>query len=161
MEKEGNAAAPLLANPGPERSLHAMTCPACGNILSNMVAGNVAVDVCRGGCGGVWFDNFELKRIDGDGASALAHVGRDPEMRVVEAGKRDCPRCEDQPMFRRFFSRKKGVQVDECPNCGGVWLDAGEFEAIQQEQSPTGSGKADLTLTISAAVAVVRLQSRG
>ncbi len=24
-----------------------------------MVAGGVTVDVCKGGCGGIWFDNFE------------------------------------------------------------------------------------------------------
>jgi Zn-finger nucleic acid-binding protein len=138
-----------------------MICPACGNTLSNMVAGNVAVDVCRGGCGGAWFDNFELKRIDGDGASALAHVGRDPALHVTDAGRRPCPRCDDQPMFRRFYSPKKVVQIDECPNCGGVWLDAGEFEAIQREHAPQKLGRADLSLTISAAVAVVRLHSQG
>jgi uncharacterized protein len=137
-----------------------MTCPACGNSLTNMVAGNVAVDVCRHGCGGVWFDNFELKRIDGDGAAALNFVGRNPDLHLVDSGKRTCPRCEDQPMFRRYFSRKKSVQIDECPNCGGVWLDAGEFGTIHEEQSPEQPGRIDLALTISAAVAVVRLQSR-
>jgi uncharacterized protein len=126
-----------------------------------MVAGNVAVDVCRAGCGGVWFDNFELKRVDGDGAAALAHVGRDPELRVVDSGKRRCPRCEDQLMFRRFYSRKKAVQIDECPGCGGVWLDAGEFAAIQDEHNTKGGHHPELALTISAAVAVVRLHSRG
>jgi Zn-finger nucleic acid-binding protein len=24
--------------------------------------------------------------------------------------------------------------VDQCPNCGGYWLDAGELAIIQQEQ---------------------------
>lgn len=23
-----------------------------------------------------------------------------------------------------------GVQVDRCPDCGGVWLDSGEFEVL-------------------------------
>lgn len=27
---------------------------------------------------------------------------------------------------------EKGVHVDHCPTCGGVWLDKGELEAILQ-----------------------------
>ena len=53
-----------VARPGDTPRLAPMNCPACGNVLGNLVAGNVALDVCRSGCGGVWFDNFELKRID-------------------------------------------------------------------------------------------------
>ena len=29
-----------------------------------------------------------------------------------------------------------GVQVDTCPHCGGMWLDAGEWDAIGQEDRP-------------------------
>ena len=41
-----------------------MKCPACGNELSQMVAGEITVDVCKGGCGGIWFDHFELQKVD-------------------------------------------------------------------------------------------------
>ena len=27
----------------------------------------------------------------------------------------------------------EGVTLDRCPHCQGVWLDAGEFEAIQEK----------------------------
>jgi Zn-finger nucleic acid-binding protein len=27
------------------------------------------------------------------------------------------------------------VQVDQCPNCGGYWLDAGELASIRQEKA--------------------------
>jgi Zn-finger nucleic acid-binding protein len=33
--------------------------------------------------------------------------------------------------MRHFFSVKKEVQVDECPGCGGIWLDAGELGKIR------------------------------
>ena len=36
---------------------------------------------------------------------------------------------------RHFFSAKKRVEVDQCPNCGGYWLDAGELEAIRAEKT--------------------------
>jgi uncharacterized protein len=136
-----------------------MKCPACGNPLSNMIAGNVSVDACRSGCGGVWLDNFELKRIDENGAAALAHIWRDPEMHVDHNHKRFCPKCEEQPMHRRFFSRKRAVEIDECPNCAGIWLDGGEFEQIHAETHPHGQPSASLTLAISAAVSVVRIHT--
>ena len=41
-----------------------MKCPVCSNLLEAMTAGDVTVDVCKGGCGGIWFDNFELKKFD-------------------------------------------------------------------------------------------------
>jgi len=27
-----------------------------------------------------------------------------------------------------------GVQIERCPHCGGIWLDAGEFEALLAEE---------------------------
>jgi Zn-finger nucleic acid-binding protein len=29
-----------------------------------------------------------------------------------------------------------GVQIETCPHCGGMWLDAGEIEAVAKEQRP-------------------------
>jgi Zn-finger nucleic acid-binding protein len=36
-------------------------------------------------------------------------------------------------MMRHFFSVRREVQVDECPKCGGVWLDYGELAAIRNQ----------------------------
>jgi Zn-finger nucleic acid-binding protein len=124
-----------------------MKCPACGNALSARRAGSIDVDVCDGGCGGVWFDNFELRKIDESGVEAIRDVPRDSSLRVDESSRRRCPKCADQMMLRRFFSRLRRTQIDECPNCAGIWLDAGEFDAIQAElaQSPD-------TVTLNAAL---------
>ncbi|MGE3311959.1 MAG: zf-TFIIB domain-containing protein [Limisphaerales bacterium] len=134
-----------------------MNCPACGNSLASRKAGTIVVDVCDGGCGGVWFDNFELRRIDEAGAQEIRGVHRDFSLRVDLESRRECPRCENQVMFRRFFSRLKRTQIDECPNCAGIWLDAGEFDAIQGElaESPDTA-----TLNASLNHAVSMLQKR-
>jgi Zn-finger nucleic acid-binding protein len=29
-----------------------------------------------------------------------------------------------------------GVQIESCPHCGGMWLDAGELDVISQEDRP-------------------------
>jgi len=34
-------------------------------------------------------------------------------------------------MMRHFFSVKREVELDECPGCGGMWLDAGELGKIR------------------------------
>jgi Zn-finger nucleic acid-binding protein len=36
-------------------------------------------------------------------------------------------------MMRHFSSVKRKVTVDECPSCGGFWLDAGELAGIRSE----------------------------
>ena len=41
-----------------------MKCPACSRELAEVQVGSLLVDVCQGGCGGIWFDAFELQRMD-------------------------------------------------------------------------------------------------
>ncbi len=111
-----------------------MICPACGNILQAMTAGEVTVDACKGGCGGVWFDNFEIKKFDEPheaAGEALLDIERDESI-VVDHNKRlKCPKCDGIVMMRHFFSVKKSVEVDECGGCAGIWLDAGELRQIR------------------------------
>jgi uncharacterized protein len=112
-----------------------MDCPACGHALSPRTAGELTVDVCDGGCGGVWFDHYELKKVDEQSeaaGAALLDVARDPNV-VVDPDKRYvCPKCPDGAvMMRHFWSVSRKVTVDECPECGGVFLDAGELREIR------------------------------
>ncbi len=135
-----------------------MKCPACGNELTTSLAGAVAVDVCEGGCGGVWFDNFELRKIDEDGATAIRSVTRDFNLFLNPAAKRQCPKCPDQVMLRRYFSRLRRTQIEECPNCAGIWLDAGEFDAIQAELKDSPD-TATLNVALNHTVAMIRGRS--
>jgi Zn-finger nucleic acid-binding protein len=111
-----------------------MNCPVCFNYLQQMTVSDVTVDVCKDGCGGIWFDNFELKKFDEPHESAgekLLDIERD-QNRAGDHNKRlNCPKCDDVVMMRHFFSIKKKVVVDECPACGGIWLDAGELAQIR------------------------------
>ena len=110
-----------------------MDCPACGNTLYEVTIGEITVDVCQEGCGGIWFDTFELRKVDEPheslGESLLDIEGGGAE--VDFSGKRTCPRCGDTVMARHFFSVKMAVEVDECPKCGGFWLDRGELAKIR------------------------------
>jgi len=39
-------------------------CPACNRKLSKLKVQDIVVDICEDGCGGVWFDAGELKKVD-------------------------------------------------------------------------------------------------
>jgi uncharacterized protein len=113
-----------------------MTCPACDSNLSPLTVGKLTVDVCKGGCGGIWFDNFELQKVDEPEefeGEALLHIERDDHLLVDYERRRKCPKCDNIVMMRHYFSERREVQVDTCPNCGGVWLDPGELAMIRNE----------------------------
>ena len=115
-----------------------MKCPACFNELTQTQVGSLVVDICQGGCGGIWFDAFELQRVDEEEETAgepLLHIKRDDRVQVDPSRKRDCPRCAGIRLHRHFFSAKRRVEVDQCPNCDGYWLDAGELAQIRAEKS--------------------------
>ena len=121
-----------------------MKCPACYNELSEIHVGTLAVDVCQGGCGGIWFDAFELQQVDEEretAGEALLHIQRDECLVVDPSRKRACPRCAGIKLHRHFFTARRRVEVDQCPNCGGYWLDAGELALIRAELSQSGAAQ--------------------
>jgi Zn-finger nucleic acid-binding protein len=38
-------------------------------------------------------------------------------------------------MLRRAHSPANPIRIDECPECGGVWLDTDELAAIRRQRS--------------------------
>lgn len=113
-----------------------MKCPACINQLSQVTVEELTVEVCKNGCGGIWFDNYELKKVDEKHESAgesLLQIEKNPDVVVDRDKKRLCPKCDNQKMMTHFMSVKKEVEVDECPACGGFWLDAGELGRIHSQ----------------------------
>jgi uncharacterized protein len=114
-----------------------MKCPACDRALTTRTTGDVTVDVCDGGCGGIWFDRFELRKLDEQSETTgetLLDIGRDPSVHVDPEKRYVCPRDSDGVVLKRhFWSVKRAVTIDECPECGGVVLDAGELGHIRDE----------------------------
>src|ERR1017187_10048820 len=43
--------------------------------------------------------------------------------------RRVCPKC-DVPLFILHF---KDIEIDFCNHCHGLWLDAGELEALMEQ----------------------------
>ena len=121
-----------------------MKCPACFNELTQLQVGSLVVDVCQGGCGGIWFDAFELQKVDEESEKAgepLLHVRRNERLTVDQTRKRECPRCAGVKLHRHFFSARRRVEVDQCPNCAGYWLDAGELALVRAERAQTATAE--------------------
>lgn len=53
-------------------------------------------------------------------------------------------------------SEYHGVTIETCPHCGGMWLDAGELEAVAKDDSP-----GVITRVLSDALSSFRRSPRG
>lgn len=48
-----------------------------------------------------------------------------------------CPKC-GEPLKERSFQK---IQIDQCTGCNGIWLDAGELEAVAEKEDKSWLGK--------------------
>lgn len=113
-----------------------MECPRCNTVLKqnqlNDVNFTVEVDSCPG-CGGSWFDNGELTRLEKIIEPIFFEIRKIPETKE-QIKQMKCPSCSAQPYLEKIqHARDEKVIVDICNSCNGVWLDKGELEAIQKE----------------------------
>jgi hypothetical protein len=103
-----------------------------------MTVAGVTVDMCKDGCGGIWFDAGELRKLEKAGAGvgeSLLDAAPAPGARVDPGKRLRCPKCVDVVLARHPSSAESPVLVDECPSCGGYWLNAGELRAIEAGES--------------------------
>lgn len=119
-----------------------MNCPACRGTLTSVDVSGLTLDVCQGGCAGIWFDQLELRALDepaDKAGEALIVLAGEPQVTVDLTQRRRCPKCPDSVLMRHFYSAKRAVTVDECPTCAGTWLDGGELERIRREYDSGGA----------------------
>jgi Zn-finger nucleic acid-binding protein len=89
---------------------------------------HVEVDHCED-CGGLWLDQSELPRLLELKAAQVRELRRGQARTGVNSLKGKCPRCATE-LLRVASALSRQVTVDKCPDCGGVWLDGGEFDAL-------------------------------
>jgi Zn-finger nucleic acid-binding protein len=84
----------------------------------------------------VWLDRLELARLEDPGNAfgdaLVAHLSQFPPALIDHARRLRCPRHTSAVMLRRAYSPANPVHIDECPECGGVWLDTDELAAIRR-----------------------------
>ena len=52
-----------------------------------------------------------------------------------------CPVCSDSTLQ---MAERKGMEIDYCPDCRGVWLDRGELDKLIDKRSAPGSERSDV-----------------
>lgn len=112
------------------------TCPACKKALKTVTICDTELEACVDGCGGIWFDSAELFRVDeqGEGESdpnLQKLLSFSPQASTENREKLVCIKCGIK-MRRHEFRESSQIFVDECYDCGGIWLDGGELKAIRE-----------------------------
>ena len=114
------------------------------------------MDVCKGGCAGIWFDNFELKKFDEPletSGEELLNIERAPGLNLDTSSRRKCPKCKNLTMMQHLFSPSDNVMIDECPGCAGIWLDPGELATIRSRFSSEVERNAETDRVLSKEIA--------
>ncbi len=120
-----------------------MDCPKCLGKLQEIAVEKVKIDTCTV-CEGIWFDKDELEKVISRDAFDLKHIDLDrdrfdsfeiPYTVAKDLNEKEgkCPRCDDGTVLKRKEHEKtKGLFIDICPNCKGIWLDGGEIRYLRQ-----------------------------
>ena len=106
-----------------------MNCPRCGNELDTRSTAGIAAAIC-GRCAGACLHKDDLERAVRLFATEQGIVLK--TLTLLEGPARDttlpCPQCST--LLQRLTLR--GVEVERCAVCQGVFLDAGEGRALAQ-----------------------------
>jgi Zn-finger nucleic acid-binding protein len=115
-----------------------LTCPKCQGRLDSILYQGIEVDRCCQ-CAGIWFDDTEVEALKGLKGSETIDLGDSttPSHDDTQNEAILCPRCQ-MPMNRLLDMDKYPIWYEQCPQCYGIWLDAGEFNQFKQNFSPQG-----------------------
>lgn len=111
-------------------------CPNCDAALTEFRVHKYAtVHACHPGCSRIWAERDVLRRIDhltkGD-LSAIRDVLLSlPTGSAPTAVQRNCPHGHGD-LIARSHDLVPTVEIDLCPRCDGVFLDAGELAVIRE-----------------------------
>lgn len=135
-----------------------LSCPRTATPLKKLRLAGVTVDYSEVS-GGVFFDRFELQHFEGPenaNGEALASVLEAQANQEIDAIARVCcPRHPDVTMMRRFYSPMRQVEIDECPACGGIWLDSGELDDVRRAKQALTPEQVSAAVSRSVAQAYV------
>lgn len=111
-----------------------MDCPVCASSMTQENLGGVTVQACADGCKGIWFESGELAQLDetNEGVGqALQDALAAPRTNDANRADLTCPKCQIS-MHHHLYEGEKGVNIDECDKCGGIFLDSGELKIIRE-----------------------------
>ncbi len=112
-----------------------MNCPKCQTAtLAQFKVEGVAVDRCST-CAGTWFDVHELGQLLAEDARQVAALTRGASDQSLDQKRGRCPR-DGADLLRIYSAIDRGVVLDACADCHGIWLDGGEFAKLLAARRP-------------------------
>jgi Zn-finger nucleic acid-binding protein len=98
--------------------------------MQQITYAHITVERCLG-CKGIWFDLQEQKKLMAVKGSEVIDNGS-PSVGEVhnQQGDFDCPKCLHK-MSKMVDHQQPHIWYEQCPGCGGVYLDAGEFTDLK------------------------------
>ena len=108
-----------------------MKCPKCKHFMKTIEYKGVEIERCTS-CYGLWFDHYEvddLKRLSGSEVIDIGdvEVGAEHNQKVHIY----CPECRTL-MLSETDKKQKHIHFERCPDCQGVYFDAGEYRDYKQ-----------------------------
>ena len=124
-----------------------LKCPACGKEMKKIFVSEagINIDICLDGCGGIFFDNRELNKLDcaDDNIDEILKAAEGRTFNQVDASEiRTCPIC-NIPMVK-MGAAVGGMEIDVCNVCGAKFLDNNELKVIRNGSSLTDSEAAEV-----------------
>lgn len=117
-----------------------MKCPRDGSALETRTyEAKIEIDACAT-CGGMWLDKGELEAIqetrERDYRSTLENVSDTVKRSINEVAQLEtspirCLKCGVE-METREYGYCSQIIIDTCPEGCGLWLDAGEIQALEK-----------------------------
>lgn len=100
---------------------------------------NVLVDRCPE-CNSIWLDSGELEMMEKRAGYEQAEIIQQARRELLHEAQRlvsivgMCPKCERTKLHS---VKRRGVEIDVCDNCGGIFFDEGELDQMLEgkEQS--------------------------
>ena len=108
-------------------------CPKCQGTLEKVVYANWEVQRCTD-CYGIWFTDLEADRLKEIPGSETIDIG-DPSIgdRFDQKRNINCPICETHLTPMVYLLSHSHIFFEKCPDCHGLWFDAGEFTNYKQD----------------------------
>ena len=140
-------------------------CPECRIPLESLMFRDIELDGCQQ-CGGIWFDDGELKKVQKSSDQLVLQFleSRVKASSVVvpdnSGNWKICPNCNER-LTPYIYQYTSNIELDECDECFGVWVQDGELAKISEYVDTTDDPAAHARKEIAAAVdSDIRLHGR-
>jgi len=127
-----------------------MDCYRCRQAMRKASRDGVLVDVCDT-CGGLWLDAGELEALERRQAKERGELIQQARKEVVEETRQVlkvvglCPKCQVERLRQVL---RRGIRLDYCPSCKGLYFDVGELERVMKAAKDEPEGFLESVLAL-------------